>query len=170
MIIRNATDADAANLAAFGARTFAATFAPHNTAEDLAAFLGTAYGEAQQRREIGDPSFINLLCEDGSLVGFAQLRRGPAPACVTGESPIEILRFYVDPALHGRGIAARLMDAALSAAHDSGARTIWLGVWERNARAIAFYLKYGFVHVGDQPFLLGSDLQTDWVMVRAVAS
>ena len=163
MIIRKATDADAAALAAFGARTFAATFAAQNTPEDMEQFLRSAYGEAQQRREIADPLMTTLLCEAaGVLLGFAQLRGGDDP------STIEILRLYVDPAHHGRGVAQSLMEACLAAARNAGARTIWLGVWERNARAIAFYEKCGFVHEGEHPFLVGSDLQTDWVMRRGV--
>jgi GNAT superfamily N-acetyltransferase len=73
----------------------------------------------------------------------------------TGESMI-----YVDRTLHGRGIAHTLMRAALSAASPRSL-TIWLGVWERNTRAIAFYTKWGFVDVGHQLFVLGSDRQTE---------
>ena len=54
----------------------------------------------------------------------------------------------------------------LAAARARGAGTLWLGVWERNPRGIAFYVKCGFRDVGSKPFLLGSDWQTDRVMVR----
>jgi ribosomal protein S18 acetylase RimI-like enzyme len=37
-------------------------------------------------------------------------------------------------------------------------------VWERNRRAQAFYKKSGFVDVGTQTFLVGTDEQTDRVM------
>jgi ribosomal protein S18 acetylase RimI-like enzyme len=79
---------------------------------------------------------------------------------------IELVRFYVDAALQGRGLAHTLMQAALSAAAQR-ARTMWLGVWERNARAIAFYAKWGFIDIGDHVFMLGSDRQTDRIMWRA---
>jgi ribosomal protein S18 acetylase RimI-like enzyme len=58
------------------------------------------------------------------------------------------------------------MDAALAAARVRGAETLWLGVWERNARAVAFYRKYGFTRVGEHTFVLGSDTQTDWLLAR----
>ena len=56
------------------------------------------------------------------------------------------------------------MKGVLDTASSLGATRVWLGVWEKNARAIAFYAKCGFRDVGSQPFLLGSDLQTDRVM------
>ena len=80
------------------------------------------------------------------------------------------MRFYVDKAHHGRGIAQTLMQEAVATARKLGATTVWLGVWERNLRAIAFYVKCGFQDVGSQPFLVGSDLQTDRVMARVISS
>jgi ribosomal protein S18 acetylase RimI-like enzyme len=67
---------------------------------------------------------------------------------------------------HGRGVAQALMASVVGEARALGATALWLGVWERNARAIAFYRKCGFERRGEHPFLLGRDLQTDWVMSR----
>jgi diamine N-acetyltransferase len=168
--IRRADPADAAPLAELAARTFADAFAAGNTAEDLAAYLEQTYGEAQQRREILDEEGITLVVEEGgALIAFAQLRRGEAPECVEGAQPVELARFYVDRPWHGRGVAQQLMDAARAAARNLGGKTFWLGVWERNPRAIAFYEKCGFRDVGSHKFLVGSDLQTDRVMVDVVA-
>ena len=95
---------------------------------------------------------------------------GPVPDCVSGGEPIELLRFYIDRAWHGRGLAGELMDATVAAAAERGARTVFLAVWERNLRAIAFYAKRGFRDVGSRPFQLGSDLQTDRIMVTPATS
>ena len=62
-------------------------------------------------------------------MAFAQLRRGDTPTCVTGPAPIELQRFYVAHAWHGRGVAQALMQDVLSAARAVGAATLWLGVW-----------------------------------------
>ena len=62
------------------------------------------------------------------------------------------------------------MRASLDAARSAGHRTIWLGVWERNARAISFYERWVFEKVGDHVFRLGSDDQTDLIMARPVHS
>jgi len=165
--IRRAVASDAVVVAELAARTFKDWFSADNRAEDMELHVARSYGEAQQRREIEDRDVVTLLAEaDGRAIAFAQVRRGPAPACVEGEAPVEIARFYVDRSFHGQGIAQALMREALAAARDLGGVTVWLGVWERNPRAIAFYAKSGFRDVGAQPFLLGNDLQTDRVMVR----
>lgn len=167
--IRRGTPDDTSALAAFAERTFVETFGPDNTPEDLAAHVAKAFGIAQQSHELRDPNMITLLGESGrTLVAFAQLRRGANPPCVTGPDPIELLRFYVDRPWHGRGIAQSLMRAVEDTARQTGARTLWLGVWERNPRAIAFYAKCGFTDIGEQEFSVGSDRQTDRVMARSL--
>ena len=159
LIIRPATPADAAALAAFGARTFRETFEPDNRAEDVAAYVDVTYSVARQEAEIADSRRTTLMAESFSdLVAFAQTREGDAP--------IELLRFYVDRAWHGRGVAHTLMAAVFAAARARGAQTLWLGVWEHNARAIAFYHKHGFEDVGSHEFVLGTDHQIDRLMAR----
>lgn len=169
ILIRRAGDADAPRLAEFAQRTFAETFGADNSAENLAAHVSKSFGPAIQLREIDDPNMITLLAElTTTLAGFAQVRRSTPPPCVTGKSPVELLRFYVDRPFHGRGIAQTLMGAVDDVARDLGGYTLWLGVWERNPRAIAFYMKCGFVDVGEHAFVVGTDEQIDRVMARSL--
>ncbi|HET9634822.1 MAG TPA: GNAT family N-acetyltransferase [Gemmatimonadaceae bacterium] len=165
LVIRRARVADAAPLAEFAARTFTDTFGPDNRPEDMAMFLASTFTPDHQTREITDPAYATLLAEiDGDLAGYAQLRLSTPPDCVTGPSPIELLRFYVDTAWKGRGIAQRLMAEVREAAKRLGARTLWLGVWEHNPRAQAFYAKSGYEDVGSHDFVLGTDVQTDRIL------
>ncbi|HYE86927.1 MAG TPA: GNAT family N-acetyltransferase [Vicinamibacterales bacterium] len=169
MTIRTATDADAAVVADLARRTFYDTFAETNDPADMALHLASAYGVDQQTRELRDRDITTLVAEvDGRAIGYAQLRGGHVPDCVTGPEPMELWRFYVDREWHGRGIARPLMDRVKEEARHRGARTLWLGVWERNDRARAFYQKCGFADVGEHIFLFGTDPQTDRVMVTAV--
>lgn len=168
--IRTGTPADAEALAELAARTFRDTFASDNRPEDLACYLAQAYGPGQQGRELADPDITTLLAgTEHALAAYAQLRRGHGPDCVSGESPLELWRFYVAREWHGRGLAHALMRHVEAEAERRGARTLWLGVWERNERALRFYESWGFHRSGMQPFLLGTDLQTDLVMVRRLA-
>jgi GNAT superfamily N-acetyltransferase len=163
--IRRPEPADAAPLAELAARLFADTFAADNRPEDMAAHLADRFGVRQQSAEIADPGILTFVVEAAAgLIGYTQVRRAPPPDCVTGEAPVELGRFYVDRSWHGRGLAQRLMAVVRDAALALGGRTLWLTVWERNPRAIAFYAKCGFRDVGCQAFRLGADLQTDRVM------
>jgi ribosomal protein S18 acetylase RimI-like enzyme len=167
--IRLAGPADAAAVGEFGERSFRETFGPDNRREDMDAYCASTYPVERQRAELSASDRVTLLAEvDGALAGYAQLRDGPAPGCVTGPDPIELLRFYVDRRWHGRGIAGALMEQTIAHARRRGRRTIFLAVWERNPRAIAFYRKQRFREVGSQPFQLGRDVQTDRVMVRGL--
>jgi GNAT superfamily N-acetyltransferase len=135
----------------------------------MALHIAQAFGHAQQGRELADPEIVTLVVEIGSdLAGYAQLRRHRPPECVFGKEPIELWRFYVDKAWHGRGIAQALMERVDAEAARVGAHTLWLGVWERNDRALAYYRKSGFVDVGAHTFVVGADAQTDRVMVRPI--
>lgn len=165
--VRGATVADAALLARFGRRVFHDTFAPENEPANLEAYLDSAYSAERQRAEIEDPSIDTLLIEENDrLIAFAQLRAAAPPAGVEMATPIELWRLYVDPSRHGQGVAAILMTAVEQRARDRGARTLWLGVWEKNTRAQAFYRKQGFTVAGSQIFMMGADPQRDLVMVK----
>lgn len=169
IVIRRATDDDASRLADFACRTFVETFGPDNTADDMALHVAKSFGADIQLSEIRDPAMSTLVAELGAtMAGFAQVRAGLPPACVTGDAPVELRRFYVDRPFHGGGIARALMQAVDRVARTLGGRTLWLGVWERNPRAIAFYTKCGFVDVGAHAFIFGTEEQTDRVMARGL--
>lgn len=165
-IIRSATPADARSLAALAEATFRATFEDANTPENLALHCRSSYSEDIQLAEILNPDMHTFVAEsDGCLVAYAQVRRSHSPPCVVGRAPIEIQRLYVTESWHGRGLAQSLMDECLVHAHSLQSDVVWLGVWEHNPRAIAFYQKFGFVEVGEHVFQLGDDPQRDVIMV-----
>lgn len=187
--LRTAQTSDAAALAALAERSFRDTFAAMNTAEDMDRHCRQSYGEAIQAAEITDPGKLSLVCElqyeepceqpseeAGELVAYAQLRWGNMPvlkhppAGLQGERPGEIQRLYVASAWHGKGLAQQLMQACLAELAKRGCDLVWLGVWEKNPRAIAFYQKFGFIEVGDHTFALGGDNQRDIIMARPLTA
>ena len=168
--IRPAEIRDAGPLSRLGADTFREAFEADNTPEDIARYLAEAFSRDQQAAEIADPTATVLLAEqtvesgEAGLVGYAHLVSGRTPEAIRGPEPVELKRLYVRRAWHGRGVAQSLMDAAIEAARARGAQTLWLGVWERNPRALRFYEKYGFTRVGEHVFVVGADAQTDWLL------
>lgn len=152
-----------------GRRTFYETFAADNTPENMAAYLAASFGPDIQAAELADPAACFLMAEiDHSPVGYASLYAGEPPAGVSGTRPIELVRIYALKEWLGHGVGAALMQACLAEAGKRGHDTIWLGVWEHNPRAQAFYRKWGFVEVGTQVFQLGDDPQRDLLMQRNV--
>lgn len=168
-IIRRTEASDALRLAELAELTFRSTFEAANTHDDMTLHCATHYGEAIQSQEIADPNMATLVCEhQGQLIGFAQLRWGRTPDCIKAERLAEIQRLYVRPTWHGMGVAHDLMAQSMALAQAAGADQVWLGVWEHNPRALAFYTKWGFSAVGDHTFAVGTDPQRDIIMTRRV--
>jgi ribosomal protein S18 acetylase RimI-like enzyme len=156
--LRPATEADAAALSAFGARTFHETFGPQNRPEDIAAYLASAFSPGLQAGEIADPDghVILAVAPDGDLAGYAH--------ATSGDDGMMLKRLYVDTPYKGRGLAGRLLDGVIAEARRRGASRLWLTVWTENPRAIAFYAKAGFRVCGSTTFVVGDDPQTDHLM------
>jgi ribosomal protein S18 acetylase RimI-like enzyme len=170
-IIRRGLVSDAAALATFAASTFAEAFGDETDEDDLRAHLAATYRPDLQARELADPTVITWLAVQGArIVAFAQVRRAEtAPACIVVPDAVEVQRFYTDRSVRGSGLALRLMEHALDAARELGGQHAWLGVWERNARAMAFYRKAGFAEIGSTYYMVGSDRQTDRVFLASLS-
>ena len=164
---RLATLDDVDTLVKVSVKTFRDTFAEVNTKEDMKIYLAKAFSRDQLIKEITDPASTFLLALDGeSVVGYAKLNEGEGRNELNGERGIEIERIYTLKDYLGKRVGKLLMQTCLDVAAERGHKMVWLGVWEYNPRAIAFYEKWGFKKFGSHPFLLGNDLQTDLLMKK----
>lgn len=168
--IRRAHRSDSEVLASLGERLFRAAFGASNTAEDMQLYVRSAFSAKRQALELSNPATRAWLVDDesGEAIGYAMVKLGAPSHEIEARNPLEIVRFYVNAAWHGHGIAAALMATCVDQAREWGCDQLWLGVWDRNPRAIAFYKKSGFRIVGTQPFQLGNDRQRDFIMTRPV--
>ncbi len=165
-------------LAALGRRTFEEAFADQNTPENLAAYVSAAYTTEQFAKELRDENSIFYVArQNDSPVGYAKLRENSLPENSILENVqtpgllmpcMELQRIYVLRENIGTGTGKRLMEQCLQTARQHGCATLWLGVWERNEKAIAFYGKWGFTVFGSHIFHVGNDPQTDLLMRRAL--
>ena len=168
--IRPARPDDAALFTELAASTFRETFEQANAPEDFAAYMAAAFGEPIQRAELEDPATTVFFAERaGDTLGYGMVRERAAPSVAGMEEALEIARLYARKRALGSGVGAALMQRALAEAAGRGKDAVWLGVWEHNQRAIGFYEAWGFHRCGTQPFLLGTDVQTDLIMVRRIA-
>lgn len=166
--VRRASIADVAVLVELSASTFRDTYASAHEPAEVERHIALNFTPAQIAAEISGPASSMLLaCVADEPVGYAALRIGPYPDCVPGPAPIELGRLYLTKASIGKGYGSALMRACLEEQATLGCGTIWLGVWDRNALACAFYEKWGFRRVGTYEFLFGETPYRDVVMVRA---
>jgi len=167
VLLRRATAADVAALTELSRRTFIDTYAAHNHPEHLDLYLRQSLTEADWRAELSTPGSVVLLAEAAdALVGYTQVRQGFVPDCVRTRVPVELARIYVAREFQGSGVGGVLMAGALEEAALREGTGLWLGVWQKNERAIAFYRRWQFEIVGTQFFPMGPELQEDWVMLR----
>jgi diamine N-acetyltransferase len=164
IIIREATKEDASLIADMSRETFYDTFAPDNTKEDMDKFLAEQFTREALMAEVGTAGNIFLLAEaEGEIAGYARLRDKDAGSL---KNSMEIARLYALKKMIGKGIGKALMEVCIERAKKRGRNILWLGVWEKNLKAIAFYKKFGFVKFDEADFLLGDDLQRDWLMKK----
>lgn len=167
--LRHATTEDASMLAELAWQTFWDAFKDHpaNAPDDMKAYMEAAFSVEQVAKELAESDSIFLVAEiEGKPAGYAKLQRDHTEPGITAERPIELCRLYSHQAFLGKGVGAALMDECFEVAREKGHDVIWLGVWEFNPRAQAFYTKNGFREVGKHIFQLGSDPQTDLLMQK----
>jgi ribosomal protein S18 acetylase RimI-like enzyme len=164
---KKATASDASVIADFCEKTFRDTYQDFNSAENISVYCAKHFGPDKQLTEILDPSrYLGLAFLENQIAGYFHLYAGAVDASVKGAYPVEILRFYVDRRWHGTGLAQKLIDQAVETSKNLRFKTIWLGVWDKNLRAISFYKKTGFTEVGSHIFDLGNDPQNDLIFVK----
>jgi ribosomal protein S18 acetylase RimI-like enzyme len=166
---RVAASQDNILLAQLGRDTFEQAFAAANTPEDMAAYLPGAFSPALQAAELADPQNIFWLVYAGKeIIGYVKMFTGPAAAVVSNPKALKIARLYLLPAWCGHGFGAELLHACFRFARQEGFASVWLTVWEHNTRALALYQKLGFKITGDEDFVLGQDVQHDFIMEKVL--
>ncbi|HEX6339100.1 MAG TPA: GNAT family N-acetyltransferase [Jiangellaceae bacterium] len=168
--IRSATEHDVAALVDLGARTFRDTYGHANDPAELAAHIAENYNQPAISGALRDPSVTYVVAEEaGRIIGFAKLVVGSTEDGIVAARPAELNQLYIDSGEHGRGLGRALLDACAEHARGADCDVLWLGVWEKNPRAIRFYERLGYRKVGTHAFRFGSELQTDLLMALPLA-
>lgn len=168
--IRLADPSEAGLIADISRQTFYDTFAEHNTPENMEKFMNEQFTREKLMGELYDPNSIFLLAiVDEDIAGYARMREVSNPPELGDRPAIEIARIYALSKVIGRGVGRALMEHCIEVATKLQKAVIWLGVWEHNIRAIAFYEKWGFTKFGEHIFALGDDPQTDWLMKKELS-
>ncbi len=167
LFFRRCTAEDRDALREFSIQTYSETFAQGNTAEDLEAYLQDAFDAGKLADQLNNPhSEFYFLFSDGKLAGYLKLNEAPAQTDRRDAASLEVERIYVSSEFQGKGFGQYLMEQALRKAKDRHKQYVWLGVWEKNEKAIRFYKRNGFYENGTHSFFMGKDEQTDFIMRR----
>jgi ribosomal protein S18 acetylase RimI-like enzyme len=163
--IRRVTVDEIDRLRRIGIQTFTETFSPDNTPENLSRYVEAGFSPEKLGRELNDKGsefYFALL--DKTVIGYLKVNFGHSQTELKAEHGLEIERIYVLKEFHGKDVGQRLYEKALEISGRIRADYIWLGVWEKNPRAIRFYEKNGFVAFDKHMFRVGDDDQTDIMM------
>ena len=170
MTIRELTRRDIPQLRELAVRIYRDTFSGQNTPANMETFLQKDYSVESFNREFDERgSFYFFACDGQTPVGYLRLRNNAEAEPYLGKNTIELHRLYIDARYQGRQVGKLLMEFALEYARNLKVDWIWLGVWEHNPRAQAFYERWGFEKFSEHIFQMGEEAQTDWLLKKRIA-
>ncbi|KPU44362.1 protease synthase and sporulation negative regulatory protein PAI 1 [Oxobacter pfennigii] len=162
---RQCVSDDIYTLQNFSYRTFNETYINMNTSSNMKAYLEEAFDVNKLRGELADSnSLFYFLYADGELAGYLKLNESAAQTDINDLQSIEIERIYIANEFQGKGLGGVLINKAIDIAKMRKKSYLWLGVWEKNDKAILFYKKNGFEEIGTHSFFMGDEEQTDLIM------
>lgn len=165
LLFRQCTLEDIYVLRDFSYRTYYETFAHLNNPSDMKAYLDKSFDIGKLRAELFNAnSSFYFLYSDGELSGYLKLDEVPSQTDINDVQSLEIERIYIAKEFQSKGLGSNLMDQAINIANFRNKLYVWLGVWEKNEKAIRFYKRNGFYEVGTHSFFMGQDEQTDYIM------
>ena len=166
ILIRKATLQDAQALAALGASTFFDTYHAFNTKEDMSNYLDKYFTISNLETELQEKNTTFYVAETNEqMIGYIKLMAG-GNTYIPEIKAMEIARFYVSNAFKGLKVGKKLMQTAENLATTTGCKAMWLSVWQKNPLSVEIYKKLGYNIVGNTTFILGADIQDDYIMVK----
>ncbi len=164
---RRATVDDAEALSYLGAATFLATFAFDHPGKPLIEHLNSEHSVGYYKTKLVDPAVEIVIGETplGAPVGYVMMT-APEHPDLQQDGDLELKRIYLLGPWQGGGNGRALMDQALQVAQKRQAKRLLLAVYESNSRAVAFYERAGFRHIGETVFMVGDMPFRDMVYAR----
>lgn len=149
--------------------TFNETFKHQNSPENMHAYLEKAFNLPQLEKELSDvSSAFFFVYFHNEVAGYLKVNTNDSQSEEMGDDSLEIERIYIRSKFQKHGLGKNLLNQAMDIAVKQNKRKIWLGVWEKNENAIAFYKKMGFVQTGAHSFYMGDEEQTDFIMTKTL--
>ncbi|WKS94398.1 GNAT family N-acetyltransferase [Riemerella columbina] len=168
--ISRATLLDVQDLQIIAQTTFKDTFGQENSEENMIEYLQERFSIKQLSSELENENSEFYFAKKGKLIiGYLKVNTGTAQTELQENNSLEIERIYVASDHQGQNVGKQLYEKALHIAKEKELQSLWLGVWEENKKAIAFYEKNGFQKFSQHTFKLGGDEQIDWLMRKTLS-
>ncbi|WP_123042512.1 GNAT family N-acetyltransferase [Cohnella candidum] len=168
--IRKCTLEDLGALQEVSVETFNDTFKDQNSPENMKSYLDKAFNLEQLEKELSNnDSEFYFIYSNGQIAGYLKVNINDAQSERMGRDSLEIERIYIRRAFQKQGLGKHFYLKAIERAKEQNKEKIWLGVWEKNESAIAFYEKMEFVRTGAHSFYMGDEEQTDFIMTRTLS-
>ena len=169
IILKKCTLEDSSKLQEISYETFNETFKDQNSPENMIAYLERAFNLNQLEKELSIiASQFFFVYFNNEVAGYLKVNTKDAQSEEMGEESLEIERIYIKNKFQKHGLGKYLLNKALEIAMELNKTKIWLGVWEKNENAIAFYKKMGFVQTGAHSFYMGDEEQIDFIMTKTL--
>ncbi len=158
---------DIEELSDLARKTYYDTFKVRNSPEEMDKYLEDAFDVSTLLEEMNNPdSLFYFIKVDAQTAGYLKLNTGRAQTKLQDPDLMEIQRIYIDPEFQDSGLGPLMITQAIRIAKNDGKKGIWLGVWEKNDKAMDFYEKFGFTKFGSHDFMMGDDRQLDYLMIK----
>jgi diamine N-acetyltransferase len=167
--IKKCTREDLRKLQEISYETFNETFKHQNSPENMNAYLEKAFNLKQLEEELSNIySQFFFVYFNNEVAGYLKVNTNDAQSEEMGEESLEIERVYIKNRFQKNGLGKYLLNKAMEIAVERNKKKIWLGVWEKNENAIAFYKNMGFVQIGAHSFYMGDEEQMDFIMTKTL--
>ncbi|MEZ4884939.1 MAG: GNAT family N-acetyltransferase [Chitinophagales bacterium] len=162
---------DVGELTKISRSTFFNTFSEQNTPANMQEYLDLAFNEKRLASELNNQNSTYYFAKVGrETVGYAKINWGMAQTDLKENDGMELERIYVLKKYQGKKVGKKLLTHIIEIAENKGMTYLWLGVWEKNEKAIQFYKHFGFTICGSHPFQVGNELQVDYIMKRTLVN
>lgn len=150
-------------------KTYRDTFEDSNSEALMLQYFSEAMTPEKLQQELNTVgSHFYFIYLDEQLAGFLKVNEDDAQSDDVANNSLEVERFYICKQYLRNGLGKKLMAFAYNLAKQSNKSSLWLGVWQGNVSALAFYKALGFYHIGEHPFDMGGDIQTDLLLKKDI--
>lgn len=157
-------DGDALRLSILFQQVYIQTYALHGITHEFARFISKRFAPERIEQTLKeDPDSLLVAYNGDDPVGVAELIYD-STCSLTSRSAPELSKLYVLERFCGRGVGYGLLREAEARVLRKGYRELWLEVWAENPRALAFYRRQGYRHLGTVDFHLDTNTYKNEVM------